>query len=235
MRRNKKRFFSIGTEKIKKLKNKFLLLDSLFIRFSRISRISPRFDKHKQHDRQIRRQLDRYIGRYLPMYVVIHTDRYLPMQAGRYVDRYLPMYVGIHIDRYLPMQAGRYIDGYLPMQAGRYVDRYLPMYVGIHTDINLPMQLVIISTSLYSYDLYGSHKVFCKAGLAAESQFSSIINPNQQQGMILLMISDMWQICTFSQTATLWPPQLSGFVCAYHPAAVGSNPKHTIYAFFNLY
>ena len=27
------------------------------------------------------------------------------------------------------------------------------------------------------------------------------------------------------------PPQLSGFVCAYHPAAVGSSPKHTIYAF----
>ena len=30
-----------------------------------------------------------------------------------------------------------------------------------------------------------------------------------------------------------WPPQLRGFVCAYHPAAPGSNPKHTIYAFFN--
>ena len=25
------------------------------------------------------------------------------------------------------------------------------------------------------------------------------------------------------------------FVCAYHSAAPGSNPKHTIYAFFNLY
>ena len=29
--------------------------------------------------------------------------------------------------------------------------------------------------------------------------------------------------------------KLFGFVCAYHPAARGSNPKHTIYAFFNLY
>ena len=29
--------------------------------------------------------------------------------------------------------------------------------------------------------------------------------------------------------------QLRGFVCAYHPAATGSNPKHTIYTFFNLY
>ena len=28
-----------------------------------------------------------------------------------------------------------------------------------------------------------------------------------------------------------WLPQLRGFVCAYHPAASGSNPKHTIYAF----
>ena len=27
------------------------------------------------------------------------------------------------------------------------------------------------------------------------------------------------------------PPQLRVFVCAYHPAAPGSNPKHTIYAF----
>ena len=26
-------------------------------------------------------------------------------------------------------------------------------------------------------------------------------------------------------------PQLSGFVCAYHPVAPGSNPKHTIYPF----
>ena len=25
------------------------------------------------------------------------------------------------------------------------------------------------------------------------------------------------------------------FVCAYHPAAPGSNPNHTIYAFFNMY
>ena len=24
-------------------------------------------------------------------------------------------------------------------------------------------------------------------------------------------------------------------VCAYHPVALGSNPNHTIYAFFNLY
>ena len=32
-----------------------------------------------------------------------------------------------------------------------------------------------------------------------------------------------------------WPPWLRGFVCAYHPAAPGLDPKHTIYAFFNLY
>ena len=29
--------------------------------------------------------------------------------------------------------------------------------------------------------------------------------------------------------------KLCGFICAYHPAALGSNPKHTIYTFFNLY
>ena len=27
------------------------------------------------------------------------------------------------------------------------------------------------------------------------------------------------------------PPQLSGFVCAYRPVALGSNPEHAIYAF----
>ena len=32
-----------------------------------------------------------------------------------------------------------------------------------------------------------------------------------------------------------WPPQLRGFICAYHPAAPGSIPKHSIYTFFNLY
>ena len=30
------------------------------------------------------------------------------------------------------------------------------------------------------------------------------------------------------------PPKLSGFICAYHPATLGSNPKHTIYTFINL-
>ena len=30
-------------------------------------------------------------------------------------------------------------------------------------------------------------------------------------------------------------PLFSGFVCAFHPAVPGSNPKHTIYAFSILY
>ena len=30
-------------------------------------------------------------------------------------------------------------------------------------------------------------------------------------------------------------PYLRGFVCAYNPVAQGSNPKHTINAFFNLF
>ena len=30
------------------------------------------------------------------------------------------------------------------------------------------------------------------------------------------------------------PQQLCGFICAFHPAAPGSNPKHTNYAFINL-
>ena len=25
-----------------------------------------------------------------------------------------------------------------------------------------------------------------------------------------------------------WPPKLHGFICAYHTAAPGSNPKHSI-------
>ena len=28
-------------------------------------------------------------------------------------------------------------------------------------------------------------------------------------------------------------PLIRGILCAYHPAAAGSNPKHTIYAFSN--
>ena len=32
----------------------------------------------------------------------------------------------------------------------------------------------------------------------------------------------------------LFGEMLSGFVCTFHPAAPGSNPKHTIYAFINL-
>ena len=31
------------------------------------------------------------------------------------------------------------------------------------------------------------------------------------------------------------PPYLSGFVCAFHPAALGLSPKHTVYALVNLY
>ena len=31
------------------------------------------------------------------------------------------------------------------------------------------------------------------------------------------------------------PTQLCGIICTYHPAAAGSNPKHTFYALFNLY
>ena len=31
------------------------------------------------------------------------------------------------------------------------------------------------------------------------------------------------------------PPQLSGFVCTFYPAAPGSSPKDPIYAFINLY
>ena len=29
--------------------------------------------------------------------------------------------------------------------------------------------------------------------------------------------------------------QIHGFIWAYHSVAAGSNPKHTIYAYFNLY
>ena len=45
--------------------------------------------------------------------------------------------------------------------------------------------------------------------------------------------------CNMSiQSISVYPLTSSfnhGFVCAYHPAAPGSNLKHTIYAFFNLY
>ena len=30
------------------------------------------------------------------------------------------------------------------------------------------------------------------------------------------------------------PPQLSGFVCTYHPATLDLSRRNTIYAFYNL-
>ena len=48
-------------------------------------------------------------------------------------------------------------------------------------------------------------------------------------------------VCTYSSVSVVQeqsrdgrPLQLRGFVCTYHPAAPGSNPKLTIYDFFNL-
>ena len=37
-----------------------------------------------------------------------------------------------------------------------------------------------------------------------------------------------------SQVDRMSSPSLRGFICAHHSAAPGSNPKHTINAFFNL-
>ena len=37
-----------------------------------------------------------------------------------------------------------------------------------------------------------------------------------------------------NQISHSMPPQLSGFVCSFHPATPGSNPKHTVNALINL-
>ena len=44
-----------------------------------------------------------------------------------------------------------------------------------------------------------------------------------------LFLSKLMPFTKISQHG--WLPQLRGFICAYHPAAPGSNPKHTICAF----
>ena len=39
----------------------------------------------------------------------------------------------------------------------------------------------------------------------------------------------------FTKITFGWLPELCGLVYTYHPATPGSNSKHNIYAFFNLY
>ena len=51
------------------------------------------------------------------------------------------------------------------------------------------------------------------------------------------MFQVMWQSLTNQSRVTTLPIAgrpllLRGFVCAYHPAAAGSNPKHTILVFY---
>ena len=42
------------------------------------------------------------------------------------------------------------------------------------------------------------------------------------------------QICKQTLKTVGDTAKLSGFICDFHPAALGSSPKHTIYAFTNL-
>ena len=60
---------------------------------------------------------------------------------------------------------------------------------------------------------------------------------NGRSGMVnvFCQIIDDKTFVQQQQSAAKRLPQLSGLVCVFHPAASGSSPKHTIYAFFNLY
>ena len=42
------------------------------------------------------------------------------------------------------------------------------------------------------------------------------------------------QICKQTLKTVGDTAKLSGFICDFHPATLGSSPKHTIYAFTNL-
>ena len=81
----------------------------------------------------------------------------------------------------------------------------------VHTDDYHLLEIIIVSYFL----------TFVKA----LSGLSNTIHHTQY----LCKIYECW--LTIKLFPPGWPPQLRGFVCTYHPAAPGSNPKHTIYAF----
>ena len=64
------------------------------------------------------------------------------------------------------------------------------------------------------------------------SLFYQILN-KPLQNWLFLILPNLVTLITFYLTIMQLgvPPQLSGFVCAYHPAAPGLSPKHTIYTF----
>ena len=81
-------------------------------------------------------------------------------------------------------------------------------------------------------------------GIIKPSDFNSKDNKNNPFQVLLFLIYligilKLFIFCRENRIETLkpsgWAAYLHGFVCAYHHIALGLNPKHAIYTFYNLY
>ena len=73
-----------------------------------------------------------------------------------------------------------------------------------------------------------------KIKLTTQCRFAWFMHNKYVQQYLLYMNHAKLQCVAISMYNNLMGGRHS-FVCAYHPAAPGSNPNHTIYAFFNMY
>ena len=73
-----------------------------------------------------------------------------------------------------------------------------------------------------------------KIKLTTQCRFAWFMHNKYEQQYLLYMNHAKLQCVAISMYNILMGGRHS-FVCAYHPAAPGSNPNHTIYAFFNMY
>ena len=76
----------------------------------------------------------------------------------------------------------------------------------------------------------------CKTGLDRHSLIQSTSHILRQFALMISHCSELVLVVLSNHIhITGVSPQLSGFVCAFNPAALGLSPKHTIYACINLY
>ena len=96
--------------------------------------------------------------------------------------------------------------------------------------------------TLWSITIYFTHCYFTITNTFQNVQICKRIFLTRKNSIYLDVLGQVITSICFFYTKQLMvgvPPQLSGFVCAFHHAAPGSTPKHSIYAFIiyseNLY
>ena len=168
------------------------------------------------------------------MIIPTYVCSYLPT----YAHTYLRMLKPTHICAYLPT----YAHTYLSMCVPTYQCAYLPTYT--HTYLQTLGKLCSISDLLFF--LIVSHFLSLSLSLSnSKAEYhSSLINisyHSQTSASLSLSLSFYlshtlraranWSKICSSFAAAIW---LRGFACAYHPAASGLNPNHTIYVLFQF-